>query len=98
MIKTPKVLPWIARKAGISDERVEAMWREAVCHAALQIDWNPDYYRAVMERLQELVEQEKVAALAGQLPSYAPLHHGPPDEDAARDPVLFLVIMPLPSR
>lgn len=68
-MKTPKILPWIARKAGMSNERVETMWHEAVRHAALQSDriGNSEYYRTMMERLQELVEQEKAAALARRL-------------------------------
>jgi hypothetical protein len=83
MTKTPKVLPWIARKAGISDEQAEALWREAVCQSTLQIGrvGNSDYYRAVVERLHELVEREKAVALAGQpLPSSRLLlRHRPSD-------------------
>ena len=91
MTKTPKVLPWIARKAGISDEQAEALWREAVCRSTLQIGrgGNSDYYRAVMERLHELVAREKAVALAGQpLPSSRLLRHRPSDgNDTGGDPV-----------
>jgi hypothetical protein len=34
MTKTPKVLPWIARKAGISDEQITTLWSKAVRRAA----------------------------------------------------------------
>ena len=66
MTRAPKILPWIARKAGISDQRSEAMWREAVRHAArlTGLAGNPDYSRVVMERLRRLVEREKLAAAA----------------------------------
>ena len=63
MTRAPKILPWMARKAGISDERSQSMWREAVCYATRQTDsiGNADYSRVVMERLRKLVEREKVA-------------------------------------
>jgi hypothetical protein len=68
MARAPKLLPWIARKAGIPHERAEAIWLEAVCHASRQNKGpgTPDYARVVMEQLYKLVEQEKVAALARQ--------------------------------
>lgn len=88
--RTPKILPWLARKAGISNERAEALWREAVCHATVQIGraGNPDYYRAVMKRLLELVERERSLAPAGQpLPFSLPLRHRPSGgNDAGGDP------------
>jgi hypothetical protein len=64
----PKILPWVARKAGISDEQAEALWREAVLQATLEIGrvGNADYYRAITERLHELVERGKSVAHAGQ--------------------------------
>ena len=30
MLKAPKILPWIARKAGISDELALKLWRRAI--------------------------------------------------------------------
>jgi hypothetical protein len=33
-MKTPKMLPWLARKAGISDARAEALWAEALEYVA----------------------------------------------------------------
>lgn len=66
MTRAPKILPWLARKAGISDDRAQAMWYEAVCYAKQKTGSaeNSNYSRIVMERLRTLVEQEKVAALA----------------------------------
>lgn len=29
-MRTPKMLPWLARKAGINDARAEALWAEAL--------------------------------------------------------------------
>jgi hypothetical protein len=67
MTRPPKLLPWIARKAGISGERAQEIWRESVRYAMRQIEstGKPDYSRIVMERLRELVEQEKIRCLGG---------------------------------
>ena len=35
-MKTPKVLPWLARKAGLTDEHVELLWNSALGHASLR--------------------------------------------------------------
>lgn len=35
-MKTPKVLPWLARKAGLTDEYVELLWSSALRHANLK--------------------------------------------------------------
>jgi len=35
-MKTPKVLPWLARKAGLTDEHVELLWNSALRHASLR--------------------------------------------------------------
>ena len=32
-VKAPKILPWIARKAGISDELALKLWRRAISEA-----------------------------------------------------------------
>jgi len=91
--KTPKILPWVARKAGISDVQAEALWREAVRRATLQIGrtGNAAYYRAVMERLHELVDQAKADALARQPVSPSrPLRHRPTvGSQTGGDPVAF---------
>ncbi|HEX8885381.1 MAG TPA: hypothetical protein VF797_12900 [Noviherbaspirillum sp.] len=35
-MKTPKVLPWLARKAGLTDEYIEMLWSSALRHASLK--------------------------------------------------------------
>lgn len=35
-MKTPKVLPWLARKAGLTNEYVELLWSSALRHASLK--------------------------------------------------------------
>lgn len=57
---TPKLLPWLARKAGITDRRAEVLWHAAQRHAALRTGDTdgPAYARAAMDRLLELVAAE----------------------------------------
>jgi hypothetical protein len=61
-MKTPMILPWLARKAGISDERAEVLWHKALRHATLKTGWvnTPDYWRVANEKLLELMDQENV--------------------------------------
>ena len=33
-MRTPKMLPWLARKAGINDARAEELWAEAIEYVA----------------------------------------------------------------
>jgi hypothetical protein len=35
-MKTPKVLPWLARKAGLTEKDVEMLWDSAFRHASLR--------------------------------------------------------------
>lgn len=35
-MKTPMILPWLARRAGVSDHRAELLWRAACRQAALR--------------------------------------------------------------
>lgn len=57
---TPKILPWLARKAGISDRRAEALWRAAMRHADARCQEGPSpaYWRIAMDRLTELIAAE----------------------------------------
>lgn len=59
-MKTPKILPWLARKAGISDTRAEVLWHKALRHATQATGWvnSPEYWRAAVEKLEELVAAE----------------------------------------
>ncbi|MEN3296221.1 MAG: hypothetical protein V7642_5474 [Burkholderiales bacterium] len=62
MTNSPKVLPWIARKAGISDTRADALWRKAVNHAAGHTA-DADFYRAAVDHLHQLVAHEKAIGM-----------------------------------
>lgn len=61
LAKTPKLLPWLARKAGIDDVRAAALWREAERWAARQApDGSPVYYKLAVDRLLHLVAEESL--------------------------------------
>lgn len=59
-MRTPMILPWLARKAGISDARAEVLWHKALRHATLKAGWvnTPEYWRLAEEKLLELMEIE----------------------------------------
>ena len=59
-MKSPKMLPWLARKAGISDARAEELWAEAIRHATEKTGWvgTSEYWKAAVARLLELVAAE----------------------------------------
>ena len=60
-MKTPKMLPWLAHKAGLSAARAEALWAEAVLHAS-QVAHGLDaveHNNLAVSRLLELIEAEK---------------------------------------
>lgn len=57
--KTPKLLPWLAKKAGISESRATALWGDAERWAARRaVPDSSDYYQQSMDRLLELVAAE----------------------------------------
>lgn len=58
--RLPKLLPWLARKAGIGDRRAEALWHEALRHAALRVGARNTSacHAAAMARLIELMAAE----------------------------------------
>ena len=59
--KTPKILPWLARKAGISDIRAEALWHDAERWAGRQATpGSADYFKLAVDRLMELVAAESL--------------------------------------
>lgn len=63
----PKILPWIARKAGISDELALKLWRRAASEAEYltgQADGS-EYWGLVVERFLAIVEDE-----VGTAPQY----------------------------
>ena len=62
-IKTPKLLPWLARKAGISERRAETLWHEAERWAAHQAPaGSADYFKLAVDRLLRLVAEESLRA------------------------------------
>ncbi|MEW6515213.1 MAG: hypothetical protein AB1443_14570 [Pseudomonadota bacterium] len=58
----PKILPWLAHKAGISLSRAEVLWHAARCHAeALTGETDtPAYWSTAMDRLVELIAAESL--------------------------------------
>lgn len=59
---TPKILPWLAHKAGITDRRAEVLWHAAQRHAMHVTGEHdtPEYWRVAMDRLLELVAAESL--------------------------------------
>lgn len=59
-MKTPKILPWLARKHGVSEARAAKLWASAVRYATTKTGWvgTPDYWKVAMDRLLELLEAE----------------------------------------
>jgi len=68
-MKSPKLLPWYARKAGVSTERAEVLWRKAVRKATAETGWvgNAEYWGAAMDNFRELLEAENVSLCAPNL-------------------------------
>jgi len=58
--KAPKLLPWLARKAGVAEHRAETLWHAAQRYAALHTGETetPAYWKAAMDRLLELIAAE----------------------------------------
>ena len=71
-MKTPKLLPWYARKAGVSIERAETLWRKAVREATAETGWvgNAEYWGAAMDHLVRLLEEERITLCAPRVQSY----------------------------
>jgi len=65
-MKTPKLLPWYARKAGVPLPRAEALWRKAVREATAETGWvgNPEYWGAAMAHFQQLLADEQATLCA----------------------------------
>ncbi|MDR2001249.1 MAG: hypothetical protein LBP94_06945 [Zoogloeaceae bacterium] len=57
--KAPKILPWLAHKAGIDSHRAETLWHTALRYAALaHAPDAPEYWPAAMDRLLDLLAAE----------------------------------------
>lgn len=59
-MKSPKILPWIARRAGISDALALKLWRRAAGEAEEICGCcdSSDYFELAIERFIHLVEDE----------------------------------------
>ncbi|MBS1191348.1 MAG: hypothetical protein H6R10_3140 [Rhodocyclaceae bacterium] len=59
-MKAPKILPWVARKAGISDELALKLWRRAAGEAEhlTGAAEGSEYWGLAMEHFLSLVEDE----------------------------------------
>ncbi|TAH50114.1 MAG: hypothetical protein EYC67_03335 [Betaproteobacteria bacterium] len=65
-MKTPKLLPWYARKAGVSIERAEVLWRKAVREATDETGWvgNAEYWGAAMSHFLRLLDEDEATLCA----------------------------------
>lgn len=70
-MKTPKLLPWYAAKAGVSIDRAEALWRKAVRKATADTGWvaTPEYWDATMNNFRTLLAEESKTLCAPDLTS-----------------------------
>ena len=59
-MKSPKILPWIARKAGISEELALKLWRRAVGEAEFLTGQSEgsEFWGLAIERFLSIVEDE----------------------------------------
>ncbi|HXE38937.1 MAG TPA: hypothetical protein VN639_10700 [Azonexus sp.] len=66
-MNAPKILPWIARKAGISDELALKLWRRALSEAEFLTGKaeGSNYWGLAVERFLAIVEDE-----VGSTPEY----------------------------
>lgn len=66
-MKAPKILPWVARKAGLSEQLALKLWRRAASEAEYLTGRanGSEYYGLAVERFLSLVEDE-----AGTTPQY----------------------------
>jgi len=64
--KMPMLLPWLARKAGISEHRAEVLWQAALRHArhrhGHEGEPSAEFWRCAMDRCCELIAAEKLRA------------------------------------
>jgi len=62
MTPSPKLLPWLARKAGLSLEKAEALWRENFATDSMHVQsaTNPDQFlRRVLDQFQQYAAREQ---------------------------------------
>lgn len=68
-MKAPKILPWVAKRAGISEELALKLWRRAAGEAEHLVGTadGPEYWGLAIERFYSLVEDESRAVAADHL-------------------------------
>jgi len=61
-VHAPKILPWLAHKAGLSERRAETLWATALRYAAHHVGETASsaYWQAAMDRLLELIAAESL--------------------------------------
>lgn len=57
----PKSIPWHARRAGISQDRAETLWRKALCTATEETGWvgTSEYWGAANSAFLQFLAEEK---------------------------------------
>jgi hypothetical protein len=61
--KTPKLLPWLAKKAGITERRAATLWHDSGRWAAHRAaPGSSAYFKLAVDRLLELVAAESLRA------------------------------------
>ncbi len=60
-MKTPKLLPWYARKAGVSLERATVLWHKALRQSTAETGWvgTSEYWGEAMNNFLRLLEAEQ---------------------------------------
>lgn len=59
--KNPKLLPWLAKKAGITEHRAETLWHEAERWASRRsAHHSAHYYQLAVDRVLELIAAESL--------------------------------------
>jgi hypothetical protein len=60
-LKSPKLLPWLAKKAGITEQRATLLWHDAADWAeARSKNGSSAYYKMAVDRFMELVAAESL--------------------------------------
>lgn len=61
-MRPPKILPWIARKAGVDDASALDLWQRAAGESEMRFPAREEdaCWRAAMNRFMELIQQKSV--------------------------------------
>ena len=76
-MKSPKLLHWHARKAGVPIERAEALWRKALREATADTGWvgTSEFWGAAEARFLELLAEEQSTLCAPHVESFMRSQH-----------------------